>query len=323
MAAIVEPAPLPAPPELCDLRTIRAADLEELLTEESAFWRDSLAWDFSASASLVRRFVDMHALSGYALLTAGRVIGYCYYVLEDRKGLIGDLYVMHYFRTDRDQLRLLNAALGEMMRAPQVSRVESQLMTFAAPVPEPHRHLQIFPRDFLSLQLPLAQALPARPPSGSVIVLPWQDHHQEAAAQLIASAYRGHVDSRINDQYCSTAGARKFLFNIVQYPGCGNFFPGASLSAYDGQSGTLCAICLTSLVAEDSGHITQICVGQGWQGQGIGYELLRQSLQLLQNAGIVKVSLTVTSSNRQALKLYESVGFRGTRKFAAYVWEGF
>ena len=29
----------------------------------------------------------------------------------------------------------------------------------------------------------------------------WSEQYQEPAAQLIAAAYLGHVDSRINDQY--------------------------------------------------------------------------------------------------------------------------
>jgi ribosomal protein S18 acetylase RimI-like enzyme len=323
MAALVEPAPFFPPPELCDLRSVRATDLEALLAEESAFWRDVLAWDFSGSASLVRKFVDIHALSGYALVSAHQVVGYSYFVLEDHKGLIGDLYVMRQFRTEEHQRRLLNAVLADMMRAPYVHRIESQLMAFTAHIPANDRGLRIFPRDFLSLRLPPANPLPPRLLPSRVIVSPWQDHHQEAAAQLIASAYLGHVDSQINDQYRSVPGARKFLFNIVQYPGCGNFFPRASLAAYDRESGVLCAVCLASLVADDSGHITQICVGSEWQGQGLGYELLRQSLDLLHTSGIAQVSLTVTSSNRQALGLYESVGFHRTHQFAAYVWEGF
>jgi ribosomal protein S18 acetylase RimI-like enzyme len=322
MAALVEPAPFLPELELCDLRSVRAEDMDALLTEESAFWRDTLAWDFSSSASLVRRFVDIKALSGYALLSARTLVGYSYFVLEDRKGLIGDLYVMKSFRTEDNQLRLLKSMVNDMARASYVHRIESQLMTFTAPVPPTDNRLKTFPRDFLSVRLPLARPLPERELSSQIVVSPWQEHHQEAAAQLIAAAYLGHVDSQINDQYRSVPGARKFLFNIVQYPGCGNFFAPASLAAYDRQDGTLAAICLTSLVAEGSGHITQICVGREHQGHGLGYELLRQSLELMSNAGISRVSLTVTSSNEQALALYRSVGFRPAHRFAAYVWEG-
>jgi ribosomal protein S18 acetylase RimI-like enzyme len=44
---------------------------------------------------------------------------------------------------------------------------------------------------------------------------------------------------------------------------------------------------------------------------------------LLRDAGCRKTSLTVTASNREAIKLYEDVGFTTVRSFYAYVWEGF
>jgi ribosomal protein S18 acetylase RimI-like enzyme len=43
----------------------------------------------------------------------------------------------------------------------------------------------------------------------------------------------------------------------------------------------------------------------------------------LQEHGCRKVSLTVTAANNEAVTLYERMGFRTTRKFCAYVWEGF
>ena len=151
----------------------------------------------------------------------------------------------------------------------------------------------------------------------------WADQYQEPAAQLIAAAYQGHVDSLINDQYRSIAGARRFLFNIVQYPGCGTFYKPASVAAFDRLTGRICGICLASLVMPYCGHITQICVAPAARGEGVGQELLRQSLSLLRQAGCRQTSLTVTASNREAIRLYEDLGFTTTRRFFAYVWEGF
>ena len=62
-------------------------------TRSVAAWRNELEWDFEKSADLVRRFVDLSALNGSALVEDGEVAGYMYYVLEEDKGLIGDLYV--------------------------------------------------------------------------------------------------------------------------------------------------------------------------------------------------------------------------------------
>jgi len=322
MAALVDPGLRSTEPELCDLRNLRAPGLDELLAEESQFWNDALAWDFENSASLVRKFVEIRALNGYALVCDGQVAGYSYFVFEEHKGLVGDLYVRRQYRSRARELQLLDAVLEDLRRSPQVQRIESQLMTFAGPIPQ-DPHLRDFPRDFLSLRLPLDRPLNLRPVPPRINIVPWQEHYQEGAAQLIASTYRGHVDSEINDQYRSTAGARKFLLNIIQYPGCGNFLQAASLVAFDSTRGALAGICLASLVGEESGHITQVCVAKEWQGHGLGYELLRRSLELLRERSVRKVSLTVTSENTQALALYEAMGFRKTRHFSAYVWEGF
>src|SRR5882757_11164000 len=91
--------PTPRTPEIVDLRRLSARDLEPLLQEECAAWLDELNWDFEKSADLVRRFVDMRSLNGGALIEADQVVGYMYWVLEDDKGLIGDLYLRRQQRT--------------------------------------------------------------------------------------------------------------------------------------------------------------------------------------------------------------------------------
>jgi ribosomal protein S18 acetylase RimI-like enzyme len=318
-----------------DLRHLRSEDLNPLLDEEVGAWRRLLDWDFGKSAELVRRFVDMRALNGFALVDDGEVAGYAYYVLEEHKGLIGDLFVRDAFCSIENESRLLESILGSLTTAPQIVRVESQLMMWHSPgaLPMP-AFLSGFERNFMMLEMQRAALGPARRrpfgvgpaltgASSRVYVEKWVDQYQEAAAQLIAAAYQGHVDSLINDQYRSIAGARRFLFNIVQYPGCGTFFKPASLAAFDRLTGRMCGICLASLVMPYCGHITQICVAPWVRGAGVGYELLRQSLALLREAGCRKTSLTVTASNREAVKLYEDIGFTTTRKFSAYVWEGF
>jgi ribosomal protein S18 acetylase RimI-like enzyme len=321
MAALTEPA---RQPDIVDLRELRADDLEPLLAEEIRTWEANLDWDFSKSADLVRRFVDLRALNGSALLQNRQVVGYAYFVLEDHKGLIGDLYVRQHARTAESETRLLRAVLDDMMGTPHLARIESQLMMVqnlpAANMPGA-RFLNSYLRDFMVADLTEA-VLPQGSLRYRIYVERWAEQFQEPAAQLIASAYLGHVDSYINDQYRSAAGARRFLFNIVQYPGCGTFFRPASFVALDPE-GRLCGLSLTSMVADGTGHVTQICVANWVRGVGVGYELLRQSLAALREMGCRKVSLTVTTSNSDAIKLYRRTGFETRRQFSAYVWEGF
>ena len=104
-----------------------------MLQEERITWRSTLRWDFSSSAELVRRFVRIRALGGYALLISGQVVGYTYYVVEDRKGLIGDLYILREFSCPEYEDILLTAALEALVAAPGVCRIEAQLMMMRGP----------------------------------------------------------------------------------------------------------------------------------------------------------------------------------------------
>jgi ribosomal protein S18 acetylase RimI-like enzyme len=147
----------------------------------------------------------------------------------------------------------------------------------------------------------------------------WTESLQESTGRLITAAYEGHIDGRINDQYRSASGARRFLTNIVQYPGCGSFYGPASFAATDG--GKLCGVSLASMVASEVGHITQVCVAPSYRSIGLGYELMRNSIWMLKQRGCRAVSLTVTAANEPALRLYRNMGFVNKRNFAAYVWE--
>ncbi len=311
---------------LVELRHLRSPDFTRLFDEETAEWKAMLDWDYQASAGLVRRFMDMQALTGHALFINGRVAGYCYFVVEDHKALIGDLYVLREFATVENEGLLLGKALDVMLKTTAVHRIEAQLMMMrnASRMPLPYwRYLKVHTRDFMELPLDGIGRLPVGRALKQVMIDNWTERKQEEAALLIATAYQGHIDSEINDQYRSPVGARRFLNNIVQYPGCGSFFQPGSFVALEGPTGRLSGLCLSSLVSQGSGHITQVCVSKAARSKGVGYELLRRSLASLAKHQCHKATLTVTSANREAIDVYRKMGFRRTRDFAAYVWEGF
>ena len=309
--------------EVVELRTVGAKQLAALLDEQTAVWRRDLDWDFRPSADLVRRFVEMQALNGHALVQGPGVAGYSYYACEEGKGLIGGLYVLAAHRTVENENALLQAVLDAMWRTPGVRRVESQLMMLSVPfgraVPY-QKWFHSYPRCFLEAPLGTVSHLAPRELPG-ISILPWTESRQEETSRLIANSYHGHIDSQINDQYRSAGGARRFLMNIVQYPGCGTFFAPASYAATGRQDRSLCGVSLASLVAADAGHITQVCVVPSRRGTGLGYDLMRRSMMALAEHGCHTVSLTVTAANASAIRLYERMGFVKRRDFAAYVWE--
>jgi ribosomal protein S18 acetylase RimI-like enzyme len=314
--------------DLLDLRHFQARDLVPLLEEEGRLWLSRLRWDFQPSSEIVRRYVDMRSLSGYALLDGRLPIGYCYYIQEDHKVLIGDLFVSQAYRSLDSQHRLLMQVVDTARHTPGVRRIEAQLLMLESDAVSrfyPSSQLSVFERNFMLADgiawLSRDRFGPAAP-SGLVLDR-WGEHYAESVAALIARCYEFHVDSRINDQYRSLAGARRFLHNIIQYPGCGAFHQPAAFVALDAATRQVCGVCLTSLVAPRIGHITQVCVAPERRGQGIGSELLWRSLQAFIEHRCTAVSLTVTASNGGAVRLYERIGFQVLRRFRAYVWEGF
>lgn len=311
--------------EVADLGHLAASDLNALLEEEAAAWREKLDWDFGPSADLVRRFTSRGMLAGNALVTHGGVAGYSYFVVDEHKGLIGDLYVRAALRSPDTEALLLDTVVRRLMQSRPVRRIESQIIlldgALTLPLPAPE-FSSLHPRSFMMADLASLRLAPVRLPAG-IRFEAWNEWRQPEVGTLIADAYQGHIDSQINDQYRSVSGARRFLTNIVQYPGCGTFFAPASLLAMQASTARLCGACLASLVAGRVGHITQVCVEPAMQGTGLGYELMRRSLAALGAAGCQRVSLTVTTANRAAMSLYERMGFATRRRFAAYVWDGF
>jgi ribosomal protein S18 acetylase RimI-like enzyme len=61
-------------------------------------------------------------------------------------------------------------------------------------------------------------------------------------------------------------------------------------------------------------------VRPGYRGAGIGRYLMEASIQALRARHFHSLSLTVTSMNATAVKLYEELGFRTLKNFAAGVW---
>jgi ribosomal protein S18 acetylase RimI-like enzyme len=211
------------------------------------------------------------------------------------------------------------------MHAPGIHRIETQLMMMESrPSPDTagRSYLRSHTRQFMAAELGSMCGLPVRK-FNTVVFQAWNERYQDPSASVIASAYRNHIDADINDQYRSVPGARRFLFNIVQYPGCGTFEQGASFVAFDKESGEAVGVSLASTVARDAGHITQICVAPQVRSLGVGYELLRQSLTAFERMNYRRCSLTVTAANQNAVALYEHTGFQTVHRFLALVWDGF
>jgi ribosomal protein S18 acetylase RimI-like enzyme len=220
---------------------------------------------------------------------------------------------------------LLEHIIELLQHSPGVERIESQLLL------RPHgthtetlrnTGFQIYERLFMELELDSAMVEGAPEPKLDELELrPWKDSDFSAAGHLIATAYEGHLDGIINDQYRSVSGSLRFLHNIVRFPGCGLFDASSSrVLAFRGRD-EIAAMLLCSKVREEVGHVTQICVSQQYRRRGLGAWLLADCSRALRRSGFRALTLTVTRQNTEAVALYLRCGFVIRQTFDAMVWD--
>jgi len=307
---------------IVDLRQVSSRQIEPLLAEEAQHWREELRWDYRPSLNLIKKFVDAKSLAGCVAMENGRALGYSFYVVEDRKGLIGGLHVSAQSPQLVVARQLLSGMLETLRAIPGIERIEAQLIPFGCGFEGVLAELGfgIYPRQFMLLELDRATLPPTPLLSPGLVLERWDDRQFAACARLIQLAYANHTDGEINDQYRSESGALKFLKNIVILPGCGQFLAPASFVLRAPHSHELVGAVLTSTVANLTGHTTQICVMPGYQRHGLGRRLIAATISALRERGYTALSLTVTSSNLNAVRLYDKIGFTTIKTFTAGVW---
>jgi ribosomal protein S18 acetylase RimI-like enzyme len=318
--------------EILDLRHFSARQLRPLLETESRLWQERLRWNYQSSTELLLQYLDSRILPGFVALDRGRICGFTFCVYESQKAVVGDAFavandpaqMLHITQT------LLHHLLQLLQHSPTIQRVESQLLLYdAGSIDETFlaAGFSMYPRLFMEYDLPPSpnpatrsreSHLTSRLPS-QIELLGWSADHYQAAAELIHESYMGHIDARINDQYCSLHGSLRFLHNIVRFPGCGVFDSDASWVLRDKRNGALIGMLLCSRVAPDVAHITQLCVATSHRGQHLGLKLLEHCVQHLTRSRFAAITLTVTEANHPAVKLYEDSGFFTRHRFDAMV----
>jgi ribosomal protein S18 acetylase RimI-like enzyme len=314
--------------EILDLRHFSARQLRPLLETESRVWEQRLRWNYQSSTELLLQYLDSRILPGFVALDRGRICGFTFCVYEGQKAVVGDAFAIGNDTAQMLQTTqtLLHQLLQLLQHSPGIQRIESQLLLYdAGSINEAFlaAGFTMYPRLFMEYNLDATSNSPqARneldlPPN--IDLVRWSADHYQAAAELIHECYLGHIDARINDQYCSLHGSLRFLHNIVRFPGCGVFEPDASWVLRDRSNGAMVGMLLCSRVASDVAHITQLCIAPSWRGHGLGRAVLDYCSNHLARAGFAAITLTVTEANQQAVKLYQSHGFFTRHRFDAMV----
>lgn len=312
--------------EIIDIRHFEATSFAPLLEAESEAWFKTLRWDYTPSARLISACLSDKRLSGYALVAGHKIEGYCFFIYEGEKGLIGGLFVRPGGETLVQATALLDHAIETLKATPGVERIEAQLPHFGLTDLDAcfrQHQFESYLRRFMSRSFDAAgngQRAGEDAWQREFALETWQKKHNNDAARLLCRAYRSHVDAHINDQYGSVSGATRLIENIMQLRGCGENLPQASFAVVQRASGKLAGIIALTAVRTATAHVPQVAVDAEFQNRGVGAALLEASCREAAKLGFQEVTLTVTDANRGAVGFYDHLGFKTFQTFGAYVW---
>ena len=306
--------------------------LETLFDEQCDEWLRLLNWDYTGPSRMIRQVARQRELPGVVATKGGQSVGFAYYIIEAGRCSIGDIYVSKSLRGAGVDQRMLAAILDEVGRQPRVRRIESQCVGIendGASALFERSGFDRFDRYYMRADLSRSfrDALPTEPDRGensrllNVTIRAWEEEDFALATRVIHRSYRGGPDSRINSQYRTERGCAELLSILTDNIWCGDFLPYISRVAVRSTTQNMVGVLVASRVAPRAGHIGQISVHPAYQDQGLGRRMLTAALEEFDRYGFGSVSLAVTVTNKPALHLYESCGFRTVHSFPVFCRE--
>lgn len=308
-------------PELrvVDLKTLGPADLEECWACEVRWWREQLSWDISDTVEALRRVVARHGVPGQAVQIGARTVGYTYYGLVGRLGVISGVHVLPAWSHAAVGAPLLQETVAAM-RQQGATRIESPCLAMDCPWLVPvlaQQGFQTHWREFLRLDLRRQEA--PTPWRGPGQLEPWQRLHRREAVAIMPQVYAGSSDADGNILYRTREGCELVLEHLLDQGSCGRLIDTASACVRHRGQGIGCI--LVTEIAPAQSHLVQVMVLPDYQRQGVGRMLLRYSMSQLAARHYETLSLLVSRANARALHMYQTLGWHRVAAFPLAVWE--
>ncbi len=311
--------------ELASLADIPVGHLAPLFREEASHWNKQLFWDYTPTLQLVRKMVASRGLPGFVLRHQGTTVGYSYFVLDQLVGFIGGLYVLDSFAEEPNYRRLIDKLVTTMRGLKSLERIESQVIPFNIEFAPSflEQGFRVLPRYFLSAGVgskDVSKRLAGLERVDGINIERWRPELVASAANVIYDSYIESPDMVLCRDYQSRKGCMRFLRNLIESPACGRFSHKDTRIALD-LNGRLCGVLLATKISDSTGMVPQLSVRRDCQGRGIGSWLLAEYMKAAEDAGLERVSLSVSQANRRAFELYVRLGFKTTKRFDALIWD--
>jgi ribosomal protein S18 acetylase RimI-like enzyme len=301
------------------LREAQPRELRGLLDEEFHHWDAELAWDFSDVRHAVASGIERGTLPGRVVVEGGRAVAYSYYMVDSGRVIVGSIFAGRAHRGRGLEEDLVDSVLADARGERASGRIECQtLFCTDASVDARFRRAGFAGRPRHYMRRDLHEPLPPPKFPPGVAIRPLRRDELQTAAEIVYRSHAGTVDAALNLTYATPASCRGFVDTLVIRSGCGRFDADASRLA-EGPHGPV-GVLIASRLAAVNGHVCQVSVTPGAQGRGIGALLVALALRSFREQGLESATLSVTVSNDRAHRLYERLGFRTRRQFAAHAW---
>jgi len=257
---------------------------------------------------------------GLVALRAGEARGFVAFHVEDTAGVLDALYV----REDENRVsvahRLLETAVAELRERADVRSIENRFFTWpedyiTAPLTE--MGFTIVQRADMVLALSDRSLTPDGNPPGEHTIRPLGEYDVSDITRCVHACYRHGEDPVYSPDGLTLEGTEakvKALLSDCDYR--------YSFAALDGTA--MVGVTLVCKYDHDDDAYSLVlqdfCTDPAYRGRGIGAGLLTRVLNDMSRAGEKDVMLTVTLSNRTAIRCYEKFGFRRKRTVPYARW---
>jgi ribosomal protein S18 acetylase RimI-like enzyme len=156
---------------------------------------------------------------------------------------------------------------------------------------------------------------PVSQPKGQFGILPWNDDYAEEVSQIM-SVNSSPADRPIYPMFSRPEGA-KMLMESVLNDRHGKLLRELSYVSHDGKD--IIGFLLSTLLADGSVLILNIAVDERYRKRGIGGVMIDRLVSDSYRSGYRQILLAVTSTNYDAIRLYEHKGFKVNGHFRQFV----
>ena len=286
-----------------DWRHLPSAYVGAALRREKVRWRSDFAWNVDEAWQVIEPARRAGRFPGFmAIDSAGRVVGWTCFVLHHCA-----LQVAVFTAETAKVTDALVDAIGATPEAAAASLHAWCVRDGAPALRDALTH-----RGFEAVTYRYLTATPRRLMGSSAeceTIRTWRPDDLGPLMRLCKRAYADRSKVRAFAPLGTDAEWRDYLAGLVSGPGCGRLIQTASLVIDGSGPARLNGAVIATDLGCGTAHIAQLAVDPDAERQGLGAALVRAALARLTDLSFVRLTLTVSSANERACRLYRRFGF--------------